>query len=93
MLQTIDGKQVFVVEFDTVPETPITGLIHEEAVYETLLSRARGYIHKMFDLQYPRQGAYAEALTQAIEQGIITEGGKYAIHITGDRWEVARVIE
>lgn len=97
MLQTIDGKQVFVVEFDTVPETPIRGLTPEEIRYNDFILRVFGRpeLVQMFKphLLFEGDSLYAQALTAAIDEGVITEGGKYAIHIAGDRWEVARVIE
>lgn len=56
MLQTIDGREVYVVEFDTMPELPITGVGDEIP--------------------------YARALTAAIAEGLITEPGKYGVHVT-----------
>jgi hypothetical protein len=95
MMQTIDGKRVYVVEFDTMPELPITGLIKEEAVYESALSRARGFIHGFFDPNFRKTGVYAEALNAAIETGVITEPGKYGIHIDTKTncWNVFKIIE
>lgn len=71
MLQTVAGREVFVVDFDTMPELPITGVGEEEP--------------------------YARALTAAIEDGVITEPGKYGIHVS-DRsnrlvWNVYRIEE
>ena len=44
MQQTINGKSVFVVEFDTMPVTPITGLTDEETrnerMYDNILTAA-----------------------------------------------------
>ena len=59
MLQTIDGYTVFVVEFDTMPELPITWTTKEEK-------------------------PYALALDRAINDKVITEPGKYGIHIPAD---------
>lgn len=56
MLQIVDGREVYVVEFDTVPELPITWNSDEEE-------------------------PYAKALHAAIENGLITEPGKYGIHV------------
>lgn len=81
MNQVIDNKSVYVVDFTTLPELPIIGLTEEEAVYETLVSRARGYIHPSFDPNYPKVGRHAAALQSAIETGIITGPGKYGIHL------------
>lgn len=95
MLQIIEGKMVYVVEFDTMPELPIKGLTAEEEPYERLLSSGRGYVYPFFDPDYPKTGEYAEILTEAFEKGIITEPGKYGIHI--DRktqsWSVSKIIE
>ena len=70
-LQTIDGQLGYVVEFEELPELPVTGTNRVKMVY-------------------------AEALTDAIANGVITEGGKYFITITAQigfyaRYEVARV--
>ena len=72
MLQTIDGREVYVVDFNTIPATPITGVGKEEP--------------------------YAIALTAAIDGGLITEPGKYGIHVTTDFdgthvWNVYHIIE
>lgn len=56
MLQTVDGRHVYVVEFDTMPELPITWKDNQEALY-------------------------AQALTDAIQNGVITEPGKYGISL------------
>jgi len=55
MLQIVNGRTVYVVEFNTMPELPITGL----------------------GIEHP----YAVALTSAIEDGTVTEPGKYGIHV------------
>lgn len=59
MLQTVDGYEVFVVEFDTLPELPITWEKEEEK-------------------------SFALALGAALVTGVITEPGKYGIHIPAD---------
>jgi hypothetical protein len=59
MLQTINGLDVYVVDFDTLPETPIT--------YAT-----------------PEEKPYAAALGAALATGVVTEPGKYAIHVLSD---------
>ena len=95
MMQTINGKRVYVVEFDTVPELPITGLIEVEAFYENTLSMARGFINRIFDPHRRKTGDYAQALQLAIETGVITEPGKYGIHVDTNtrRWDVFKIIE
>lgn len=55
MLQTIEGTEVYVVDFTEMPELPIHGTSVESI--------------------------YAQALTDAIETGIITEPGKYGITV------------
>ena len=95
MMQTIQGKRVYVVEFDTVPELPIYGLTENEELYEGLLSKARGFINRTFDPNYRKTGDYAHALQLAIETGIITEPGKYGIHVDHKtrRWDVFKIVE
>ncbi len=69
MLQTVQGKLMCVVEFDTMPELPITGIGWE--------------------------APYAKGLTEAILTRVITEPGKYGIHVDYEtnRWEAHRIIE
>lgn len=57
MLQTIQGCEVFVVDFNTMPDLPITWSTEAEK-------------------------PYALALGAAISTGVITEPGKYGIHVT-----------
>ena len=57
MLHRIDGIDVYVVEFKTIPELPITPGAD------------------------PELWPYADALSQAIQTNVITEGGKYGIHV------------
>jgi len=40
MLQTVDGREVYVVEFDTMPKLPITWETDEEEPYALCLARA-----------------------------------------------------
>lgn len=40
MLQTVAGREVFVVEFDTMPELPITWSTEEERPYAQILGAA-----------------------------------------------------
>lgn len=96
MQQTINGKSVFVVEFDTMPVTPITGLTDEETrnerMYDNILKRVTGWNQngllghttKMWCM------SYAEILTAAIETGVITTPGKYGLYkdVENRRWEV-----
>lgn len=72
MYQVIKGVPVYVVEFDTMPEMPITRLTAGEFAYKVLTA---GNI-----IMQPRI-SYAIALTNAIETGVITEPGKYGIHL------------
>lgn len=59
MRQNIDGYDVYVVDFATMPELPITWKTDEEK-------------------------PFAQALQAAIRDGVITEPGKYGIHIPAD---------
>ena len=94
MLQTIAGKLVYVVEFDTMPELPITGMTQEEADYENILV---GVCGKNYGLAHnlTNKEAYAWILTQAIETGVITKPGKYGLHkdYKNNRWEVYGIPE
>jgi hypothetical protein len=72
MLQNVAGHLVYVVEFDTMPELPITGLGIDRV--------------------------YAEILTDAIQNRVITKPGKYALELTEQKaelfkYEVHSVVE
>ncbi len=85
MQQMIDKKSVYVVDFDTMPEMPITWLTEGEKAY-ALFTGKTGNSHG---------STYAQALTDAIETGIITEPGKYGIYLVPGtpRYEVYRINE
>lgn len=74
MLQIVDGREVFVVEFDTMPGLPITWNTLEEK-------------------------PYADALVDAIQNGVIKKPGKYGIVIeprradTTMRYTIYAIIE
>jgi hypothetical protein len=72
MHQVIEGKSVYVVEFDTIPKLPITGLTVGEVYYRSLTAGS---------LLIRNPPTYAQALTDAIETGVIVAPGKYAIHL------------
>ncbi len=96
MQQTIDKKSVYVVDFDAMPELPIKGLTEGEKAYQDALYFA-SYPHgPSGTLSGMHQRiTYAQALTNAIETGIITEPGKYGIYLvpgTND-YEIHRIIE
>ena len=98
MLQEIDGKMIEVVEFDTLPELPITGLTQEEAMYMNMHIGAAGGLDRVYSTLGggPRiRFTYAQALTHAIEYGVITEPGKYGIHL--DRatksYDIFKIVE
>lgn len=95
MRQVIEGQAMYVVEFKTMPELPITGLIDIEKTEQELLSVARGYVSHIFDPGYRYDGLYAQALTNAIETGVITEPGKYGIHLVPgtNRYEIYKIAE
>lgn len=40
MLQTVDGKEVYVVDFDVLPKLPLTYATEEEKPYAIALARA-----------------------------------------------------
>lgn len=98
MMQVIDGKTVYVVEFDTMPELPIIGMTENEAQqawYRKFVEKVTG---RLYLLPHHGTGNYARALTDAIETGVITEPGKYGIHInftTKTRWNynIFKIIE
>jgi hypothetical protein len=94
MLQIIGGKTVYVVKFDTMPELPITGLTEQEAGYKNILSKIIGNLNGLL-VNMPRTSAYANALTNAIATGVITEPGKYGIHlVTGTaNYEIYKIVE
>lgn len=80
MIQVIDGKTLYIVDFDTMPELPITGLTAEEQVYAELTGDTPGHRDVML-IGLTTRMTYAEALTDAIETGVITEPGKYGIEL------------
>lgn len=97
MHQVIDGKSVYVVDFDTMPQLPITGLTEgEEAYLKTLVeaSQPDGITTTMAGL-LGKHHTYAEALTDAIQTGVITQPGKYAIYLVPgtDDYEIYTIIE
>lgn len=94
-MQIINGIPVEIVEFDTMPELPITGLTEGEQTYYTALAFARGYRDPIYDPRFPRTGRVATALQKAIENGIITEPGKYGIHFPygTEDYQVFAIIE
>ena len=98
MHQVIGGKSVYVVDFDTMPELPITGLTQGEAAYKNPLAGAAGGLDRVYSTLGGRamsRPTYAQALTNAIETGIITEPGKYGIYLvpgTAD-YEIHKIIE
>lgn len=86
MLQVIGRKTVYVVDFDTMPEMPITGLIFGEHIYKKCTEGATLLRHHI---------SYAQALTHAFEEGIITEPGKYGIYLVPgtDNYEIYTIVE
>ena len=100
MLQVIDKKLVYVVDFATMPELPITGLTPEEQTWKTALGAEYPLDHPSGSLVGLTQGpmfkiTYAKALTHAIENGVITEPGKYGIHLIPGTldYEIYKIIE
>lgn len=102
MHQVIGGKSVYVVEFDTMPEMPITGLTEVEAKTRDIMRRLLGDQVRNFGtagginlLDNSSSGRYAKALNDAIKNGIITEPGKYGIHLVPgtDNYEIYKIVE
>lgn len=85
-MQTVQGKPVEVVEFDTMPNLPITGFTFAEKVYAKLTAPFGVVTGK---------GMTARALEDAIKTGVITEPGKYGIHFPPgtNRYEIYKIIE
>lgn len=68
-------------------------VIQQKKVYVVdLTERPWGEIHSKDD---PELVPYAEALNQALENGLISKPGKYGIHIdlTLNTWSVFEIIE
>ena len=89
MQQIIGNKSVYVVDFDTMPELPITGLTENEVVYKRMVETDPDWEYSIAPI------THAQALTNAIETEVITEPGKYGIYLvpgTTD-YEVYRIIE
>ena len=93
MHQVIGGKSVYVVDFDTMPELPITGLTAGELMYDR--SQPPLVSNLISLLARGRRPTYAEALTDAIKTGVITEPGKYGIHLVPGtkNYEIYKIIE
>jgi hypothetical protein len=93
MLQVIEGKTVEVVDFDTMPELPITGLTDSETRDRQIVSALMGF-EKALEFLNTRM-TYAQALTDAIKTGFITEPGKYGIelHHTNRTYTIHKIIE
>lgn len=96
MLQTIAGKLVYVVEFDTMPELPIVGLTEQEKGYTSILKRLVGNLNGLLATATGlTDSKYAQVLTAAIISGVITEPGKYGLYIDHktQNWEAFKIIE
>jgi hypothetical protein len=90
MYQMIGRKSVYVVDFDTMPELPITGLTEGEKVYEKAIDGAsfpQGSFWTLAGMFAGRKLTIAEALTDALETGVITEPGKYGVHLVPGKAE------
>src|SRR4051812_4460507 len=97
MYQKVDGKWLEVVDFDTMPELPITGRTQREQTYRDFIfgknyplgSHPWGSLAEMTTTI-----TYAQALSHAIETGIITEPGKYGIELKPNRsYVIHKIIE
>lgn len=94
MLQVIEGKKVYVVDFDTMPELPITGYIPEELAYENFIKGVVGSLGKI-GVGFRPKMTYAKALTNAIQTEVITEPGKYGIYLIPGSlsYEIYKIVE
>lgn len=90
-VQIIDNKVVYVVDFDEMPQLPIRGFVDEPESIWTFLSTQWS---RALGVPIPR-GRHAQALEDAIRTGIITEPGKYAIHLvpSTSNYEIYKVEE
>jgi hypothetical protein len=98
MHQVLGGKGMYVVEFDTMPELPITGLTPGEQMHQDLmyaLTYPRGPLGTLGGRHMLNRPTYSEALTHAIETEVITEPGKYGIHLVPgtDNYEIYKIVE
>ena len=92
MLQLVDKKLFYVVDFDTMPELPIESLSKAEKMYMNLVQFASGTLGAL--VVRDTKILYARALTNAIETGIITEPGKYGIYLSpSGSYEIFKVVE
>lgn len=93
--QLLNDKIVYVVDFDEMPELPIRGHNYFARLrYDWIIQMVGG----RFALSSPKMDKsdhYAESLTLAIRNGIISEPGKYAIWMSDDlsRYEIYKVID
>lgn len=94
MLQKVQDKILYVVDFDTMPELPITGLTEGERVYMTLTGDLPGH-RDVTLVGLTSRITYAQALTDAIETGVITEPGKYGIDLdrVNCKYEIYKITE
>lgn len=97
MYQQIQGIWMEIYDFDTMPPLPVYGLTDFERECKNLIE-AYDYPNENTReeklMLFWRQFKHAEALTQAIREGIITEPGKYGIQIVADtEYVVHKIIE
>lgn len=99
--QELNGKTVMIVDFDEIPELPVYGPARSRRMYNRIVDAFS--THGMSLAQMTRAAVgiktkedhYAEALTLAIETGIVSGPGKYAIWLSPDlsRYEIYGVFE
>jgi len=82
--QQLNGMTVMVVDFDEMPELPIRGNNYFARLKYKMITSAFG--GAMLSDRKDKSDHYAEALTLAIKNGIITQPGKYAIKLSEDLW-------
>lgn len=84
---TMNGKKVYIVDLmPELPELPIVGWLPGEEEFEKLLGGIGIKSNGAHTLARPSgvgrtKSDYATALQDAIETGVITEPGKYAIEV------------
>jgi hypothetical protein len=93
MRQRIQGVDVEVIKLDNLPDLPITGLTRVEAYNQFMR------LHNPIGMGAQVGGTplitYAEALNDALENGIISRPGKYGIWIseTAAHYEIYEIKE
>ena len=98
MYQQVNGVWVEVFEFDTMPGLPVYGLTEFEREQKEKLESMPFPSEEIREdalKSFWQQFKYAEALTKAIDDQVITEPGKYGIEIKPrtNEYVVYKIIE